>query len=167
MPDHSNAGLTVVVAAIAVWIAFAQWWTARNRFKLDLFEKRWAVYISARNVLGELVTYGSLPAQARVDFTTGIRGAKWLFNQDVDNYLWKELWKNATELHVSNQLSAETNPQDIRTQAAKKHSEIMLWLADQYQRIDDLFGPFLQLDQRFFDWVRGRIADIRQRTKHA
>lgn len=35
-----------IVAAVAAAIAFYQWKTARNKLKLDLFEKRIAVYLN-------------------------------------------------------------------------------------------------------------------------
>ena len=42
--DILQALLTPTIALIAVGIGLAQWWTARNRLKLDLFDTRWSVY---------------------------------------------------------------------------------------------------------------------------
>jgi hypothetical protein len=40
-----------LVAAIVAWIAYQQFRLAREKFKLDLFEKRFAVYSAARKLL--------------------------------------------------------------------------------------------------------------------
>jgi hypothetical protein len=43
------------IAFLAVVIAAMQWWSTRERFVLDLFEKRFAVYRDARKVANESV----------------------------------------------------------------------------------------------------------------
>ena len=45
--------LATVIALLAAAIAFGQWWTARQKLVLDLFEKRFQVYLDVRRIASE------------------------------------------------------------------------------------------------------------------
>ena len=53
-----SALLVPTIALFACYIAWRQWRTAQNKLKLDLFEKRFAVYDTARNLFDSVVTSG-------------------------------------------------------------------------------------------------------------
>jgi hypothetical protein len=53
-----SALLTPTIAVIVAIIAYRQWKTAQNRLKLDLFDRRFAVYDAARNLLSSVMTSG-------------------------------------------------------------------------------------------------------------
>lgn len=57
--DISTALLTPTIAIIAVAIGGLQWWTNRNRLKLELFDKRYEIYDATRNLLGRITQRGS------------------------------------------------------------------------------------------------------------
>jgi hypothetical protein len=69
-----QALLTPVVAIAVGVIAFAQWWTARNRLKLDLFDRRWAVYVAVRELLSEIVRDGNVSQERQDSFSKGSVG---------------------------------------------------------------------------------------------
>jgi hypothetical protein len=45
---------TVAVAVVTLYIAFQQFWLAKEKLKLDLFEKRFAVFAAARDFLSKV-----------------------------------------------------------------------------------------------------------------
>jgi len=47
--------IALAASGIAGYIAFRQWLTARNRLKLDLFDKRFAIYQAMRDFLGGIM----------------------------------------------------------------------------------------------------------------
>lgn len=49
---YVTAVVVPVIALIAAWIAFRQWQIARNKLKLDLYDKRMAVCEVVRKTLG-------------------------------------------------------------------------------------------------------------------
>ncbi|WP_029620233.1 hypothetical protein [Pseudorhizobium marinum] len=49
-----QALLTPIIAAAVAWIAWQQWQTARHKVMLDLFDRRFAVFMDAR----EIVSHG-------------------------------------------------------------------------------------------------------------
>ena len=51
-----SALLTPTIAVLVAIIAYRQWRTAQNRLKFDLFDRRFAVYDAARNLLSSVMT---------------------------------------------------------------------------------------------------------------
>lgn len=49
---------TVVIGLIAALIAWRQWRTARDKLKLDLFDRRLAVFMDVRKVVSEVTQIG-------------------------------------------------------------------------------------------------------------
>jgi hypothetical protein len=154
--DVLQALLTPTIALIAVGIGYAQWWIARNKLKLDLFDRRWAVYIATREMLSEMFTHGKTSAEAEQRFLQGIRGASWLFDARVDAYLRSEVWAKVALLNAANSMLEPTAPPQGREDAAKKKFEIMRWVSEQDVAVDALFDRFLRMDEPLFGWIRQR-----------
>lgn len=154
-----------VIAAIAAWIAYrqfkiaarqieisakqtdislAQAEVAKNKLKLDLFEKRMAVYEVARNAIGKSASRGPLSGQEQIDYLVGINSAKWLFDEKVANYLEKDLWAKFADFQAQDAMSKSTDPEE-RTRYIFARSNTQKWLSDQYQVLDELCAPYLRL----------------------
>lgn len=155
--DILQALLTPMIAGLATVIGCAQWWIARNKYRLDLFDRRWAVYIAARNVISAMFSHARTSQEEEWAFLTGIRGARWLFNDEIDRYLRKNMWPQICALNAANSMLADHAPPEEKPRAAKKKHEIMEWVLRQDQEIDDLFGHFLQTEQSFAGWIK-RLA---------
>jgi hypothetical protein len=133
----------------------AQWWTARSKFKLDLFDRRWSIYMAARDMIGEISVHGRASMEAQHNFLVGIRGARWLFNDQVASYLEQKLWHRMSHLDTANAIiDAPSHPD--RQHHIDKKTEIMTWIAAQYQEMDTVFGEFFKVDQNILEWLRGR-----------
>jgi hypothetical protein len=74
--------LVPMVAAFGVAIAFLQWWAARHKLNIDLFEKRYQVYVdlqkfavAARDTkCAEISEFGDILMRARFLFGSDILG---------------------------------------------------------------------------------------------
>jgi hypothetical protein len=153
--DILQALLTPTIALIAVGIGLAQWWTARNRLKLDLFDTRWSVYGATRDLLTEMFVGGKVSPETEAIFLRESRGAKWLFDERVDSYLRSELWAKATLLKTANSMLEPTAPPIGREEATRQKNEIMVWLAKQDDVADVLFGPYLKMEESPIEWLHG------------
>ena len=79
--------VALIAACIAGCIAYQQWKTARNKLKLDLFEKRLQVY-NAAAVIVELINNPYAPDRDHLDECTDkFVGARWLFGREIEQYL--------------------------------------------------------------------------------
>jgi hypothetical protein len=152
--DILQALLTPTIAFIAVGIAFAQWWTAHKRLKLDLFNRRWAVYVALRELLAEITARGKVSVEADQKFWNGVRGAKWLFDDAIDDYLTKVLWKKIAALNALNTDGGASEKQEIKT-----------WFSAQYTAIDSMLDKFLRIEEPFFGVLRRRLARRRRRRR--
>jgi hypothetical protein len=142
---YVTALFTPLVAILAVYIAVQQWRTAQNKLRLELFEKRFSVYDSARNFIGSILTSGKAKDDEMFKFLSGTREAKWLLNSDLAIYLEKALYHPATELQC---LASELEGMPVgeaRTKNVSRQAEIKKGFNAQFQELDRKFAPFLQL----------------------
>jgi hypothetical protein len=165
--DVLQALLTPVIAITAVLIGVAQWWIARNKLKLDLFDRRWSVYVAVREMLAEMFTHGKTSVEAEQKFLHGIRGARWLFDEPVDRYLRTELWAKVTLLHAANTMLEPTAPPAGRADAAEKKREIMLWVTEQDVAVDAMLDRFLKMDEAIWAWTANNWRLKASRLEHS
>ncbi|MFZ1180367.1 MAG: hypothetical protein WAN92_02400, partial [Herbaspirillum sp.] len=132
-----------VVAVLGVYIAYQQWRLSQNKLKLDLFDRRFAVYDAARTLIDTYSHAGDKELRL-LKFPSVIREAKWLLNEEVAQYLDKHL-ANANAFAC---LQAELDGigvGEVRTKKAQEMAEIGHWFCAQYEELDKHFTPFLQL----------------------
>jgi hypothetical protein len=68
---------------LAAVIGFMQWRTAHQRSVLDLFEKRFEVYSSIREIVGEVIREGSVPNLRAFNFARAAEKAQFLFGSEA------------------------------------------------------------------------------------
>jgi hypothetical protein len=142
---YVSALMVPLVAVLGVAIAYRQWRTAQNKLKLDLFEKRFAVYDAARRLLATVMTSGRVSDEEMFKFFAGTREAKWLLDAGVAHYLDKELRRQMLQLQT---LNAELEGLPVgpdRSANVKAQTEIKTWMLEQYEVLDGKFSPFLTL----------------------
>lgn len=145
---YSAALLTPVLAAFGAYIAWRQAQTAREKLKLELFERRYPVYLATFDAVRHVVVKSYLPEVEKQAFLQGTRGARWLFNPAVHNYI-DQVWEMVLEIDNVNSLidqhGAEINDEYRHLRALRtKH---LTWFVDQItnRRVDGEFKDFLQL----------------------
>lgn len=121
------ASFTVLTASIAALIAYLQVLAAREQVRVSLFEKRLIVFNSIKDTAGALVSSGDdLLIENR--YFAGVRGAEWLFDKDVTDYL-----KNEFEPRLREWFGLER-------EAKVPHRQ---WFNEQLVAMDDRFAPYL------------------------
>lgn len=143
---YFSALLTPIVAVFGIYIATQQWRTARNKLKLDLFDKRLAVYEATRSFLASIITSGKITQENEMLFLAGTRGAKWLFGNEIEQYIDKQLWNQSNKL-ICLQSTFDSLPSpEERESNIKKQTEIKLWFNNQLvNEVDNKFSQFLSL----------------------
>ncbi|GAB3033886.1 hypothetical protein GCM10027285_15710 [Oleiagrimonas citrea] len=133
-----------IIAAIAAWIAFRQSQIARNKLKLDLFDKRMEVYSAVREALGCITRQGNLTQEQQLQYLQGTRTARWVFGIEVAHYLDEALWHKIVDLELHNTMSKEPSGPE-RTKHIQKRAEVFKWLVQQYKDFDALVAEYLEL----------------------
>lgn len=145
---YLTAMMTPVVACFGAWIAYQQWITARDKLRLDLYDRRLAVYQVARETLGIVFTEGDLKRDDETAYLQGTVRARWLFGKEIEAYLMKEFWPQLADLHCTVSELDGLAPGPERTKLAKKKEEQRKWFYAQEDRMDKLFFPYLGFEHR-------------------
>ena len=95
--QYLQAVAPTLVAIAVGYVAYRQWATARDRVKLDLFEKRYAVYHELTTVLATTLQDGTIAYGDVLALSRSIRGYEFLFGKEVESYL-KEITEKLNSL---------------------------------------------------------------------
>lgn len=100
---------TVVLAGFGAHLAYQQHWLGREKFKLDLFEKRFAVFAGTRLFLTRPGSWmpGDCTISNRYGSTALIGAATFLFDDDITVYL-EQIYKRAVSLHTCSAMARTT-----------------------------------------------------------
>ena len=94
-----TALVAVVIGGIGAMIAYRQVVIAQAKLKLDLFDKRYAIFLETWKILSEVVRTGTRGTNYGLGnpFSNFIPQARFLFGRDIEAYLnetvskWSEL----------------------------------------------------------------------------
>lgn len=139
-----SALLTPLIAALAVYIAWQQSRTSTSKLKLDLFDRRFAIYEAASDFLGTMRS-GKISGQALFDFLRKTSQARFLLNGEIADYFYEELYSRALDLQTLESELDGLPVGDERSRNVKAQREIKDWFEKQLQSLDRRFAPFLDL----------------------
>jgi hypothetical protein len=143
LPD----GIAVlVVGCIAAGIAWCQYQATRAKIKLDLFDKRYAIFERAWAFMSEAVrARADQPLPLFSEFDNVIPQAGFLFGEKVRKYL-REVSQKRTDLSFIQQRT-QSNANIMQPNDIERHTELMQWFYDQATGgIKDVFGPYLNFE---------------------
>jgi hypothetical protein len=123
---------TIAVAFFAAFIAFGQWWTARQKLVLDLFEKRFAVFLDLRTLVSEAIQIGKVSKPGSINEV--LARSQFLFGGDVNQRLG-ELHRLFGELEIGR----PSAPQEILEKFEKMLPVLQPYL-NMHQKLPRLLG---------------------------
>jgi hypothetical protein len=139
-----SALLTPTIAIAGAAIAGLQWRTAEKKRKQELFDKRFAVFESAKGLLQEIELYGSASRDALRSFAVGISGAAFLFDENICRYL-KEIGSRANQMQTDEARAERIPDGDPRNRLIDTSADQAEWLLRQVNILEAKFKPFLHL----------------------
>jgi len=78
---------TIILGAVVAYIAWRQYRTSHDKLRLDLFEKRYAIYRALMNFLRDLDPDTSKSGARIREFRADTNDARFLFGNDVVDFL--------------------------------------------------------------------------------
>jgi hypothetical protein len=135
-----------VAACFASYIAWRQFQTARNKLKLDLFDKRYAVFEKITAFMASMIVDDNFKSTAIVKFLRDTNSARFLFedNKDITNYI-DMLMRKATDLLMLKQNEDKALAAGDKEGNQQKQTELFLWFEAQLKEVDDIFKEYLAL----------------------
>jgi hypothetical protein len=138
--------LTPTIALVAVYIAWQQWRTNRNKLKFELFERRYAFYEAAKELIGKIVGSGKATDNDTYQYLVKVKGARFIVGDKVADYLEETLYRKVTLLTALHSELEGVTDQDERRKNVQRQREVKEWIQAQYDVLDKLFKPLLRLN---------------------
>jgi hypothetical protein len=155
---YGTPAVALVAACIAGLIQLRQWGTAkaaaetaRNKLKLDLFDKRWAIYEAGLGLIND-----SFLSDVEHDYTMRdwdklkelqkqLNGANWLLDEQVSAFLMKIGFE--AELRHRKMIKRGGQPpvEQSRDEWVQSMQERTTRVLADSQQLNKLFGPFLAM----------------------
>jgi hypothetical protein len=138
--------LTPVIAVAAAFIAWQQWRTNRNKLKLDLFDRRFAIYDAARTFIGQLLAGTHASDAQTFDFLSRTRDAEFILDKDIADYLFKQIYQRALTLTTLRSEMEGLPMGEERTNNVQRQREIREWFLQQHEALAQAFSKYLALE---------------------
>lgn len=120
--------IALIAGGWAGYIAWRQWRTAQNRLRLDLFDKRFAAYAAARDIMG----CSSLrDEELAARFVSNAREARWILGAEIADYLENIIAPRLFELIGINKRRDSTGFSNEEALLLMQQNELMKWLIGQ------------------------------------
>jgi hypothetical protein len=141
-----SALLTPVIAVVTTYIALQQYRTNRFKFKLEMFEKRNAVYQGVKDFIHSAVRKTNLSTDDFIKLDEATQDAFFLFDEPVDKYINELRWK-ASKLNFMNEKIAEQilHPYEELSQVEAERDGICVWFGKQHSESKEVFKKYLRV----------------------
>jgi|GEM_PF-1683572 len=112
-----------VIAIITAYIAYQQYQTNKYKLRLDLFEKRFAVFQSIENLFKQVAINGTVDQEKLAEFRSGISYAPFLFPKEIVGYI-STVEDKAIKLYVTCKRIDSLSTSDIEEKIFENLDEI-------------------------------------------
>jgi hypothetical protein len=135
----------ILIPIGGAWLAFKQVCIAEAKLNLDLYEKRFNVFETARKLLAKAVQHANVDTLDIHEFNLGVLDAGFLFDDEIENYL-DGLRERAARLKLLNsQLEAVVEDQKRRAKLADRQMRLLINLTEEIPVLKEKFKPYLRL----------------------
>jgi hypothetical protein len=163
LPANQTNGLTILVAFIsacialvAVFFAIQQFLLAKEKFKQDMFEKRFKVYCAIDAFLESTIPSQKLTFEQFRTLHTEIKHAEFLFENPTLHLIYTISSKASRLSEIDSKIDDITYAQELPAMQKEKQ-EILSFFLTTLQNLNDAFSPYLKFKQ----WKHGMIWNIK------
>ena len=148
--DVFSALLTPVIAGVAVYIAWQQWKTNRQRLNLDRYDRRLHIYEEVIRILSLISRDAGASFDDLVKFRISVSEADFLFGPEIRKYI-NEIYRRGLNLARCNEEYKDRDqvrPEnyDHKKVVEEMHIELR-WLIEQFEPARDKFKKYLDISK--------------------
>ena len=137
--------LTPLIALIAIYIAYQQHKTNRDKLRLDLFEKRYAIYKGIQKFLTLILRAGKTNYEELMQFNGETQDATFLFRDEIPAYIG-DIYSKANDLIATTETYKPLPVGEDKSRLVKEATELTRWLTKQLPELKDVFAPYLKFE---------------------
>ena len=146
--DWLAALSTLVVGAVALWIAYHQLRIERYRLRHDLSQRRLEVFVAVRDLLKSEVVSGPSSDAALTQFDLATASAPFLFGPDVTAFLAEVRSRYVEILGITDEQKDGAFPDDAtRSERLEQRRRHRQWMREQLVDTQRVFKKYLDLSQ--------------------
>ncbi len=151
--DILQALLTPVIAIVAIYIAYQQLQTNRQKLTLEMYEKRLHIYEEVKKILSIVLRDAKVSTDDLLKFRTSVSEADFLFEPEIIEYI-DEIYKRGLKLNLWNEKycgRSQEKPEGYNHQKIcdEKDKELS-WLTEQFEPAKEKFKKYLTLNNQSF-----------------
>ena len=138
--------IATLVAAIVAWTGYQQHLLAKEKFKLCLFEKRFAVYKGVQIFLTHISMKAKVDMDKLFEFRRDTQDAMFLFSDDIPKYLGSidrkalDMWSKVEEYR-------DLPKGQERSRLCREETHLLHGLTKELPHLKDVFAPYLKFDK--------------------
>ncbi|WP_434686490.1 hypothetical protein [Pseudanabaena minima] len=138
--------ITLMVGSIGTYIAYNQYRTAKDKLRLDLFEKRLAAYEKLQEYFMFVFQFGRVDGQAIQILGEARYKSRFLFGDDITKHIDEVLDKalKIQELDFKLKDSHSLPIGEERKRVAEELRDILIWNSDQQISSPERYAKYLQ-----------------------
>jgi hypothetical protein len=121
--------ITALIAFATLVVAAMQWVVSRNKVRLELFDKRYAIYAAVKKLLQDVVTSADSTTAQITDYWRAVADAEFLYGPEVREYIDK-IGKDAAAVHA-HKVIGEGPANDRKVASIEKHTALIAAMADE------------------------------------
>jgi hypothetical protein len=139
--------ITLLIAVTTATILVLRYLLAKRRWRLDLYDKRYPVFLATMQYLSSIVQNASVSNDDLMKFLRNSKDKEFLFGKDVQEYL-EELYKKGVRL---NYLVKKLEPEPVgekRRKLVDEEMDLVEWFSKQFKESEKHFGRYLKIEKR-------------------
>lgn len=138
--------VTALLVAIVTWTSVQQHNLAKEKFKLDMFEKRFAVYKGVQEFLTIIFQEAKFDLKQLFEFRRKTQDSTFLFGKDIAQYI-DGIDKKALKMRT---VAKQYEPLPVgqqRSELCEEETRLLRELIDDLPRLKEVFAPYLRFDK--------------------
>jgi hypothetical protein len=140
------AFVAVIVAVAVACISYQQYRLSKDKFRLDLFDKRFSIYKGTQRFLTHISTKAKVEMDKLFEFRGDTQDAIFLFGDEISEYLRSidqkalDMWSRVEELR-------ELPQGQERSRLCRENTNLLHALIKELPNLKDVFAPYLKFDK--------------------
>lgn len=135
-----------LLVTIVTWTGVQQHKLAKEKFKLDMFEKRFAVYKEVQEFLTVILQDGTFKLDQLYEFRRKTQDSTFLFGIDIPQYI-DGIAKKALDMRSTEKKYESLPVGQRRSELGEKETRLLEELTDELPKLKEVFAPYLRFDK--------------------
>ena len=136
MIDFFTALIPIALAALGSYIAIQQYRTNRQKLKIELFEKRYAIYDAVCEYMGAIISKRHSNENEQQQFLVETKGAAFLFDDEIIKFI-ENVWQNSIDM-------GEWHEDELPSTHAQEEADYMRWFSAEFGKLNERFSKYMR-----------------------